>query len=84
MRTRKTLRVRSTLLAMVGLAMLGVVPAWSAQTVHLWLTVDGTRIEGESSIQSLEREGTIECLSYSEEGYSRYFLWLRFDNTDPA
>jgi len=35
-----------------------------AQTVHLKLRIDGNTIEGESSISSLEREGTIECSSF--------------------
>lgn len=35
-----------------------------AQTVHLWLIIDGTDIEGESTISSLERDGSIECLSF--------------------
>ena len=35
-----------------------------AQTVHLKLTIDGSDIEGESSISSMEREGTIECSSF--------------------
>ena len=35
-----------------------------AQTVHLWLTIDGNLIEGESSVVSLDREGTIECSSF--------------------
>jgi type VI secretion system secreted protein Hcp len=32
-----------------------------AQTVHLRLRIDGNDIEGESTISSMEREGTIEC-----------------------
>jgi type VI secretion system secreted protein Hcp len=35
-----------------------------AQTVHLWLTANGTKIDGDSTIASLERENTIECLSF--------------------
>jgi type VI secretion system secreted protein Hcp len=35
-----------------------------AQTVHLNLEIDGNTIEGESTISSMDREGTIECSSY--------------------
>ncbi len=35
-----------------------------AQTVHLKLQIDGNDIEGESTIDSLERDGTIECSSF--------------------
>ena len=35
-----------------------------AQTVHLLLEIDGNAIEGESTIASLERAGTIECASF--------------------
>ena len=35
-----------------------------AQTVHLKLEIDGNEIEGESTIASMEREGTIECSSF--------------------
>ena len=35
-----------------------------AQTVHLKLEIDGNTIEGESTISSMEREGTIECSSF--------------------
>jgi type VI secretion system secreted protein Hcp len=37
-----------------------------AQTVHLTLTVNGKKIEGESTQSSLGREGTIECISYEQ------------------
>jgi type VI secretion system secreted protein Hcp len=37
-----------------------------AQTVHLVLTVNGKKIEGESTQSSLGREGTIECISYEQ------------------
>ena len=36
-----------------------------AQTVHLTLEIDGNAIEGESSIASMERDGTIECASFT-------------------
>jgi type VI secretion system secreted protein Hcp len=35
-----------------------------AQTVHLKLQIDGNDIEGESTIASMDREGTIECGSF--------------------
>ena len=37
-----------------------------AMTVHLELEAAGTKIEGESTITSLGREGTIECLSFED------------------
>jgi type VI secretion system secreted protein Hcp len=37
-----------------------------AQTVHLWLTANGTKIDGNSTIVSMERENTIECLSFED------------------
>ena len=37
-----------------------------AQTVHLFLKVDGKDVKGESTQTSLGREGSIECLSYEE------------------
>jgi len=36
--------------------------------VHLWLEIDGNSIEGDSPVHSLDREGTIECLSFHYEG----------------
>lgn len=39
------------------------VNAWAAQTVHIFLTINGNQIEGESTIASLEREGSIEAVS---------------------
>ena len=36
-----------------------------AQTVHLKLEIDGNEVEGESTISSLEREGTIECSAFT-------------------
>ena len=35
-----------------------------AQTVHLKLQIDGNDIEGESTIGSMDREGTIECSAF--------------------
>ena len=37
-----------------------------AQTVHLYLTADGTKIDGESTIESMDREDSIECLSFED------------------
>ena len=45
------------------LALLMSSSAWAAQTVHIILEIDGNRIEGESTIQSMDREGTIEAYS---------------------
>ena len=36
-----------------------------AQTVHLKLEIDGNEIEGESTIASMDREGTIECSAFT-------------------
>lgn len=35
-----------------------------AQTVHLALTANGTAVEGESTVTTLDRENTIECLEF--------------------
>ncbi len=40
-------------------------PSFAAQTVHLTLEIAGNQIEGESTIRSLDREGTIECSSFT-------------------
>jgi type VI secretion system secreted protein Hcp len=37
-----------------------------AMTVHLNLEVDGTKIDGDSTIESLERADTIECLFFKD------------------
>jgi type VI secretion system secreted protein Hcp len=37
-----------------------------AMTVHLYLTANGTKIDGDSSILSMERENSIECLSFTD------------------
>lgn len=37
-----------------------------AMTVHLELTANGTKIDGDSTISSMERENTIECLSFED------------------
>jgi type VI secretion system secreted protein Hcp len=51
---------------------LGLSPgrADAAQTVHLILEIDGNAVEGESTVSSMEREGTIECSSFGENGYT--------------
>lgn len=38
-----------------------------AQTVHLWLQIDGSSVEGESRVATLDREDTIECSSFHYE-----------------
>jgi type VI secretion system secreted protein Hcp len=38
-----------------------------AQKIHLSLQIDGNDIEGESTIASMDREGTIECVSFFSE-----------------
>jgi type VI secretion system secreted protein Hcp len=38
-----------------------------ALKIHLTLEIDGNSIEGESTIASMEREGTIECVSFFSE-----------------
>ena len=37
-----------------------------AQTVHLELTANGTKIDGDSTIESMDRADTIECLSFTD------------------
>lgn len=37
-----------------------------AMTVHLYLTANGTKIDGDSTILSLDRENSIECLSFED------------------
>ena len=37
-----------------------------AQTVHLILKIEGNDVEGESTISSMDREGTIECNSFED------------------
>jgi type VI secretion system secreted protein Hcp len=37
-----------------------------AMTVHLYLTANGTKIDGDSTILSLARENSIECLSFED------------------
>ena len=37
-----------------------------AQSVHLYLTANGTKIDGDSTILSLDRENSIECLSFED------------------
>jgi type VI secretion system secreted protein Hcp len=35
-----------------------------ANTVHLFLTANGTKVDGDSTITSMERENSIECLRF--------------------
>jgi len=53
-----------------------------AQSVHLELTADGAQIEGESSVLSLGRENTIECIRYSEDE-STITIEKRIDRASP-
>ena len=41
---------------------------WGAETVHLYLKVNGKDIQGESTQQSLGRAGSIECVYYEQKG----------------
>ena len=43
-----------------------------ALTVHLKLKINGNDIEGESTISSMNREGTIECSSFSYAALKPY------------
>jgi type VI secretion system secreted protein Hcp len=76
MKRSNAMRFEKLAWAMVMLALcilwLGLSPerADAAQTVHLKLEIDGSVIEGESTISSMEREGTIECSSFGENGYT--------------
>lgn len=53
-----------TLMLCIALAPV-MLPA--ALTVHLTLTANGELVEGDSSETTLERENTIECLSFTQE-----------------
>jgi len=37
-----------------------------AMTVHLYLEANGTKVDGDSTILSMDRENSIECLSFSD------------------
>ena len=37
-----------------------------AMTVHLYLTANGSKIDGDSTILSMDRENSIECLSFED------------------
>ena len=37
-----------------------------AMTVHLYLTANGTKIDGNSTIESMDRADSIECLSFED------------------
>ena len=37
-----------------------------ANTVHLYLTANGTKIDGNSTIESMDRADSIECLSFED------------------
>ena len=40
--------------------------ATAAPRVHLFLQIDGNDIQGDSTVTSLEREGSIECLAWTD------------------
>ena len=61
--TRDSLKPGIYLFMVMASVLLLPVSAWAAQTVHINLEIDGNRIEGESTIASLDREGTIEASS---------------------
>jgi len=48
----------------VGFLTVVAASAQAAQTVHLSLSIDGTPVNGESTISSLGRADTIECISF--------------------
>ena len=70
-RGRVTGRVAG-LLATLGMAVLPL-PVLAAESVYLYLTVDGQEIQGD--VTQAGRENSIECLSLSDVG---------FTNVDPA
>ena len=53
-----------TRVCILGILFLSAGVAFAAQTVHLSLKANGSDIEGDSTISSMEREGTIECLTF--------------------
>lgn len=62
--------IPSRLLVWMGAitCVLMVLPVWAAPPVYLvHLKANGTEIHGDSTVTSMERENSIECLSYSEE-----------------
>jgi type VI secretion system secreted protein Hcp len=50
----------------IAVATLWGAPVLGAETVHLFLKVNGTPVAGESTQVSLDRQDSIECLSFSQ------------------
>lgn len=44
-----------------------LITSGSSSVPYLWLQINGNDIEGESTIASMDREGTIECQSFDHE-----------------
>ena len=87
-----------TQLLLLATVLLLPINSWAAQTVHIKLEIDGNVIEGESTIASLEREGTIEAsgagfsvsvpvsttgLPTGRHAYRPYVITKRLDKTTP-
>lgn len=67
----RTLRLPLMLVAATLAAMVTIpLSASAAENTHLTLTLNGTTIEGDSTIISLGREDTIECFSFSQSGFT--------------
>lgn len=52
------------ILAVLALVMALAIPLQAAETVHLYLKINGADVQGESSQTSLGRENSIECIYY--------------------
>lgn len=68
-------RITRILLALSVLALLTAFPAshaMAAETVHLYLKVDGQLIKGDSTVTSLGREDTIECTAYDQSAGTQF------------
>lgn len=92
--------LKSNIYLFIALTSILLLPinAWAAQTVHIRLQIDGNDIEGESTISSLDREGTIEAQSAGfnvfvpvdptgavtgRQTYRPYTILKRIDKTSP-
>lgn len=88
---------RLSLLAVVAVCMACFMPSQASaqvidipKTTGIWLelTVDGSKVEGESSQISLDRAGTIECMGYNHEvlaqgGHNEIRIIKRIDSSSP-
>jgi type VI secretion system secreted protein Hcp len=54
-------------LTFVAASLAPALPAHAAESVHLYLTMNGQTIPGESTQKSLGRDGSIECLYYEQK-----------------